>query len=64
MGFDATDVRRVRGPDAPVDPFDELMRIEITPNEAAYRIVKYAPDAFDVDEFRAHGRRHPRAAHP
>jgi hypothetical protein len=29
------------------------MRIEINPNEAAYRIVKYAPDAFDADELRA-----------
>ncbi len=28
---------------APDDGLGELMRIEITPNEAAYRIVKYAP---------------------
>ena len=38
---------------APADGSAELMRIEITPNEAAYRIVKYAPGAFDADELRA-----------
>jgi len=38
------------GPDAGLG---ELMRIEITPNEAAYRVVKYAPDAFDAADLRA-----------
>ncbi len=38
---------------APADGLGELMRIEITPNEAAYRIVKYAPNAFDAAELRA-----------
>ncbi len=41
------------GPDAPEGALDEVMRIEINPNEAAYRIVKYAPDAFDAAELRA-----------
>jgi len=31
----------------------ELQRIEISPNEGAYRIVKYAPDVFDAAELRA-----------
>ena len=37
---------------APADGSAELMRIEISPNENAYRIVKYAPGAFDADELR------------
>jgi hypothetical protein len=40
-------------PDDPAGPLGELMRIEITPTEAAYRIVKYAPDAFDAAALRA-----------
>jgi hypothetical protein len=38
---------------APDGGVAELMRIEINPNEAAYRIVKYGPSAFDADQLRA-----------
>jgi hypothetical protein len=38
---------------APADGLGELMRIEISPSESAYRIVKYAPDAFAAAELRA-----------
>jgi hypothetical protein len=32
---------------------NELMRLEVAPGQAAYRIVKYAPDRFDADVLRA-----------
>ena len=31
----------------------ELQRIQISPNEGAYRIIKYAPADFDAAELRA-----------